>query len=188
MELKEETSKPKTDSRMLFVTWCVWTKFERNPSRESAIGRVKVRTKRLSFANFTRPTNSPHLTSLWQTNIVTSLPCLALCFSLSLSVSLSLFLSLFLSAAVSVCLFLSLSLTKRTWRQVLPRLIWFDLIWCNYLSRFSEKQKYACQATSLLKITEHDKKMDIKERKRIGQEKGRDAKKLWKSNKSTTIM
>ena len=27
----------------------------------------------------------------------------------------------------------------------------FDLIWCNYLSRFAEKQRYACQATPLLK-------------------------------------
>ena len=27
----------------------------------------------------------------------------------------------------------------------------FDLIWCNYLSRFAEKQNYACQATPLLK-------------------------------------
>ena len=53
------------------------------------------------------------------------------------------------------------------------KLIWFDLIWCNYLSRFAEKQWYACQATPLQKITEHDKKNDIRERNRIGQERER---------------
>ena len=48
-----------------------------------------------------------------------------------------------------------------------------NVIWFNYFSRFVEKQSYACQATSLLKITEHDEEEDIRERNRIGQERGR---------------
>ena len=48
-----------------------------------------------------------------------------------------------------------------------------NIIWCDYLSRFVEKQRYACQATTLLKITEHDEEEDIRERNRIGQESGR---------------
>ena len=32
------------------------------------------------------------------------------------------------------------------------------------LSRFAEKQRYACQVTPLLKITEHDRTKDIRER------------------------
>ena len=49
----------------------------------------------------------------------------------------------------------------------------FGWIWCNYLSRFAEKQRYACQATPLLKRTEHDKKKDIRERNRTGRERER---------------
>ena len=71
-------------------------------------------------------------------------------------------------------------------RLVLTETIWnlisLDLIWFNYLSRFVENQRYACQATPLLKITEHDEKKDIREKNRIGQERER----FWKSNKSTT--
>ena len=51
-----------------------------------------------------------------------------------------------------------------------------------------KEKKYACQATPLLKITEHNKKKDIRERNRIGDKKGREEKKLRKSDKSITIL